>query len=80
MKRTFTELNVLLAECNKLHAASMDEARPEEETDELYAQYWEKAESAAAIIISLLAIDKNTALKMVLHRRNEIASLLARAA
>ena len=79
MHKSFNELNTLLSEVSELHTASLDESAPEEVTDELYTQYWEKAQEASRIVMALIDIDENTALKMVIHRRNDISALLARA-
>ncbi|CAK7025372.1 MAG: hypothetical protein DELT_02559 [Desulfovibrio sp.] len=72
----------LLEELQARYDAFMDESLSEEESDALYALYWEKVEESASVVesISLGSIDHKTAMKMVLHRRADILSLLARAA
>lgn len=78
MKRTAS----LLEEIQARYDACMDESISEDESDALYALYWEKVEEAASVIETMLlgTVDHKTAMKMVLHRSNDILFLLARAA
>jgi len=75
-----TTLRALLVEAEKLHTASLDESMPEDETDELYSAYWEKAKEAASIISAMTGIEEKIALRMVIQRKDDLAALLARAA
>ena len=74
---TTTELEILLTEVSALHTASMDESLPEEVTDELYGQFYDRARQAATLIARMADIDDRTALRMVIHRRTDIANLIA---
>ena len=80
MQSTLNELSILLSEVSSLHTQSLNEELPEEVSDELYSRYWDKANEAAAAVTALIGTDEKTALKMVIHRRNEITTLLGKIA
>jgi len=81
MHPMMAELQTTLEEATRLHALSMRDDLPEEETDAHYDQYHAVARVAAGLIVKMagIGIDEKTALRMVIHRRHEILGLLARA-
>jgi len=80
MKKEINELKSLIEAAKKAHETSLNEELDEETTDAAYEEYWTHLRKIAAVLMSLISIDENTALKMAAHKADQILDLANRAA
>jgi hypothetical protein len=74
------ELENLLNLAERAHSFSLDEGLEESTQDTAYTEYWDYSQKAAAIIIDLIGVDKNTAMRMAIHKSDKIVSMIQRMA
>ena len=74
------ELQNLLNEMEALRVVYMDETLAEEETDTAYEAFWSIGRRAAGIVIEIAEVEERIALKMVMHHRDKLATIIKRAA
>jgi hypothetical protein len=81
-RQEMNELKRLIKEAKELHEASLDDGKPEDETDAAYAEYWKRLEKIADILCSISGgkIDRKTALRMAAHKADQILDLVNKAA
>jgi hypothetical protein len=80
MESRISELKKLIEEARTLHDVSLDEDRPDEETDAAYGEYWKRLEKIADILISITGVDRKTALRMAVHKADQILDLVKKVA
>jgi hypothetical protein len=80
MEKKLNEMKLLYVEAEKAHEISLNEKLDEDTTDAAYAKYWVYLKKIAAIIVDLIKVDENTALKMAIHKKEKIIDLLSRMA
>jgi hypothetical protein len=76
------ELKRLIKEAKELHEISMNDDRPDEETDAAYLEHWTRLEKIADLIYEMTdgKIDRKTALKMAAHKADQILDLVNKVA
>ena len=74
------KLEKLLAEADRLYAISMDDNTPEDLSDKAYSEYHEILHEIADWLnkFSMGMIDKKTAFRMAVHKKDEISALVKR--
>lgn len=78
---SINEIMIDLKSAEIHHGRAMNETLDEETQDQEYAYFWEACKRVAAKLVTLTAgaIDEKTALKMAVHKRNEIERIICRA-
>jgi len=81
MNEKLNELKALIVEADKAQETYLkfDEI-DESKSDEAYEEYWIHLKKIASLIRGLINVDENTALRMAIHKKDEIVKLLERAA
>lgn len=76
------ELKRLVEESKRYHKASLAEDASEEETDAAYAEYWARLKKIADELYAITGgrIDRNTGLKMAIHKGDKILGLVSKMA
>ncbi len=80
-KMSINEMMIDLKAAEIHHSQAMNETLDEDTQDKEYMYFWEACKRIAENLVKLTngAIDKQTALKMAVHKRNEIERIICKA-
>jgi hypothetical protein len=80
MEKKLIEMKSLMYEAERAYEISINESVDEDTADAAYEEYWSFVNRIAGVIVDLIKVDENTAIKMATHKKDRIMDLLSRMA